>query len=38
MLKGKDELLKIFEGVDQGILKSFCGVEIDISESKSHYR
>jgi hypothetical protein len=34
MLKEKDKLLKFFEGVDQGILKSFCGVEIDISESK----
>ena len=34
MLKEKDRLLKVFEGVDQGILKSFCGVEIDISDSK----
>jgi hypothetical protein len=34
MLKEKDKLLKAFEGVDQGILKSFCGVEIDISDSK----
>ena len=27
-------LSKAFEGVDQGILKSFCGVEIDIQDSK----
>ncbi len=31
MLKEKDILLQAFEGVDQGTLKSFCGVEIDIS-------
>jgi transposase InsO family protein len=34
MLKEKSKLLKAFEGVDQGTLKSFCGVEIDISENK----
>jgi transposase InsO family protein len=34
MMQEKEILLKAFEGVDQGTLKSFCGVEIDISESK----
>jgi hypothetical protein len=34
MLEEKSKLLKAFEGVDQGILKSFCGVEIDIQDSK----
>ena len=34
MLQEKDTLLKAFDGVDQGTLKSFCGVEIDISENK----
>ena len=33
MLKEKSKLLEVFEGVDQGILKSFCGVEIDIQDS-----
>jgi hypothetical protein len=30
MTKEKERLLKAFEGVDQGDLKSFCGVEIEI--------
>ena len=30
----KAQLLKAFEGVDQGDLKSFCGVEIDISDTQ----
>jgi hypothetical protein len=34
MLKEKENLLKAFDGVDQGNLKSFCGVEIDISDTK----
>jgi hypothetical protein len=34
MLNEKDKLLQAFDGVDQGTLKSFCGVEIDISELK----
>ncbi len=34
MLKEKDKLLKVFDGIDQGTLKSFCGVEIDISDNK----
>jgi hypothetical protein len=34
MLKEKDILLQAFEGVDQGTLKPFCGVEIDISAAK----
>jgi hypothetical protein len=33
MLEEKDKLLQAFDGVDQGILKSFCGVEI-----ARHYR
>ena len=34
MIKEKEQLLKAFEGVDQGDLKSFCGVEIDISDTQ----
>jgi hypothetical protein len=34
MLKEKKTLLKAFEGVDQGNLSSFCGVEIEITEEK----
>jgi hypothetical protein len=34
MLEEKNNLLKAFDGVDQGTLKSFCGVEIDIQDSK----
>ena len=34
MLEEKNKLLKAFDGVDQGVLKSFCGVEIDIQPSK----
>ena len=34
MLKEKKSLLKAFEGVDQGNLSSFCGVEIEITEDK----
>jgi hypothetical protein len=34
MVEEKDTLLKLFDGIDQGILKAFCGVEIDISEDK----
>ena len=30
----KAQLLQAFEGVDQGDLKSFCGVEIDISDTQ----
>ena len=30
----KEKLLTAFEGVDQGDLKSFCGVEIDISDTQ----
>jgi transposase InsO family protein len=33
MLQEKEKLLSAFEGVDQGTLRSFCGVEIDISAS-----
>jgi hypothetical protein len=33
MLKEKEILLQAFEGVDQGDLSSFCGVEINIKES-----
>jgi len=34
MLQEKENLLKTFEGIDQGNLKSFCGVEIDICDTK----
>jgi hypothetical protein len=34
MIQEKERLLKAFEGVDQGDLKSFCGVEIDISDTQ----
>ncbi len=34
MNEEKERLLKAFEGVDQGDLKSFCGVEIDISDTQ----
>jgi hypothetical protein len=34
MIKEKEQLLKAFEGVDQGDLKSFCGVEIEISDTQ----
>jgi hypothetical protein len=34
MMKEKENLLNAFEGVDQGNLKSFCGVEINISDTK----
>jgi hypothetical protein len=34
MLKAKDKLLRVFEGVDQGTLKSFCGAEIEITDSR----
>jgi hypothetical protein len=33
MLKEKEILLQAFEGVDQGDLSSFCGVEINIKEN-----
>jgi hypothetical protein len=32
MLKEKELLLKAFEGIDQGYLSSFCGVEVAINE------
>ena len=34
MMLEKEKLLKAFEGVDQGTLSSFCGVEIKISDSQ----
>jgi hypothetical protein len=34
MTKEKERLLKAFEGVDQGDLKSFCGVEIEILDTQ----
>jgi hypothetical protein len=34
MIKEKEKLLRAFDGIDQGTLKSFCGVEIDISDEK----
>jgi hypothetical protein len=34
MMMEKEKLLKAFEGVDQGTLSSFCGVEINISDSQ----
>ena len=34
MLDEKKTLLKAFEGVDQGNLSSFCGVEIEITEER----
>ena len=34
MLLEKESLLYLFDGIDQGMLKSFCGVEIDISDNK----
>ncbi len=34
MIKEKEKLLQAFDGIDQGTLKSFCGVEIDISDEK----
>ena len=34
MLQEKEKLLKAFEGVDQGTLSSFCGVEVSITDSK----
>jgi transposase InsO family protein len=33
MLKEKATLLKAFEGIDQGSLSSFCGVEVDIKDN-----
>jgi hypothetical protein len=33
MLKEKRTLLEAFEGVDQGNLSSFCGVEVEINEN-----
>ena len=33
MLKEKQTLLRAFEGVDQGNLSSFCGVEVEINEN-----
>ena len=32
MMKEKDKLLHAFEGVDQGTLSSFCGVEVAIND------
>ena len=34
MLAAKEKLLQVFDGVDQGTLTSFCGVEINITESQ----
>jgi transposase InsO family protein len=34
MNEEKERLLNAFEGIDQGDLKSFCGVEIDISDTQ----
>jgi hypothetical protein len=34
MIKEKERVLKAFEGVDQGDLKSFFGVEIGISDTQ----
>ena len=34
MLKEKEKLLTAFEGVDQGNLSSFCGVEIETTDEK----
>ena len=33
MLQEKETLLKAFEGIDQGNLSSFCGVEVNINEN-----
>jgi hypothetical protein len=33
MLQEKETLLKAFEGIDQGNLSSFCGVEVEISDN-----
>jgi hypothetical protein len=34
MVLAKESLLYLFDGIDQGTLTSFCGVEIDISENQ----
>ncbi len=33
MLREKETLLQAFDGVDQGILSSFCGAEVDITDN-----